>query len=195
MRAFRRKWVVATVAVLVAIGLTIIGAHLRPHPKREGSPAHKPEAPPDLQKLRDRYLAGLSAIHDNDGDKAASTLGAFSFHGRVVEEYRLYYLGRAFELKNDHGSARRVYAELWHRNPRAVIADDAAQRLAAFYAEAGDFDSAIQFEQRAIKSAREETWAINDPGRRRAAYERQLAHYQRRLAAYKRHQPWRSILD
>src|SRR5438270_9616981 len=144
MRAFRRKWVVATVAVLVAIGLTIIGAHLRPHPKREGSPAHKPEAPPDLQKLRDRYLAGLSAIHDNDGDKAASTLGAFSFHGRVVEEYRLYYLGRAFELKNDHGSARRVYAELWHRNPRAVIADDAAQRLAAFYAEAGDFGHAAE---------------------------------------------------
>jgi tetratricopeptide (TPR) repeat protein len=63
--------------------------------------------------------------------------------------------------------------------------------LAAAHAEAGDFDSAVQFERRAIEGAREETWAIKDPKRRRAAYESQLAGYQRRLAAYQRHQPWR----
>src|ERR1700756_3389173 len=132
MRALRRKWVVTTVVVLVAIGLTIAGArYLHPRRKVDVTPAHKPEAPPDLLKLRDQYLAGLKAIHDKDGDKAASTLAAFSFRGRVVEEYRLYYLGRAFELKNDPGSARRIYAELWHRHPQAVIADDAALRLAA----------------------------------------------------------------
>jgi tetratricopeptide (TPR) repeat protein len=67
--------------------------------------------------------------------------------------------------------------------------------LAAAHAEAGDFDSAIQFEQRAIKGAREETWSIKDPKRRRAAYEHQLARYQLRLAAYERHQPWRSNLE
>ena len=67
--------------------------------------------------------------------------------------------------------------------------------LAAAHAEAGDFDSAIQFEQRAIKGAREETWSIKDSQRRRAAYERQLVRYQRRLAAYERHQPWRSNLN
>jgi tetratricopeptide (TPR) repeat protein len=66
--------------------------------------------------------------------------------------------------------------------------------LAAAHAEAADFDSAIRFEQQAIKSAREETWAVKDPQRRRAAYERQLVRYQRRLAAYERHQPWRSNL-
>lgn len=67
--------------------------------------------------------------------------------------------------------------------------------LAAAHAEVGDFNSAIQFEQQAIKGAHEEAWAIKDPARRRTAYERQLALYQRRLAAYQRRQPWRSNLD
>ena len=66
--------------------------------------------------------------------------------------------------------------------------------LAAAQAEAGDFDSAIRFQQQAIARAHEETWAIKDPERRRAAYQRQVARYQRRLAAYERHQPWRSNL-
>src|ERR1043166_2530034 len=138
MRALRRKWVVITVVVLVAIGLTIIGSHyLRPRRlhKGEAVAAHKPEAPPDLLKLRDQFLAGLTAIHDKDGAKAAATLGSFSFRGRFVEEYRLYYLVRAYELANNHLAARRVLAGLWQHGPRAVIADDAAQRLAGFYAE------------------------------------------------------------
>ena len=66
--------------------------------------------------------------------------------------------------------------------------------LAAAHGEARDFDSAIQFEQRAIKGAREDAWAIKDQKRRRAMYECQLALYQRRLAAYERQQPWRSNL-
>ncbi|HEV8433896.1 MAG TPA: transglycosylase SLT domain-containing protein [Thermoanaerobaculia bacterium] len=146
MRGLRRKWVVTTVVVLVAIGLTIIASrYFRPRRfGREAVTTHKPEAPPDLLKLRDQYLAGLAAIHDKDGEKATSTFAAFSFRGRVVEEYRLYYLGRAFELSNDHNSARRVYAELWQRSPRAAIADDAAQRLGALYAEAGDFARASE---------------------------------------------------
>src|SRR5262249_17815830 len=64
--------------------------------------------------------------------------------------------------------------------------------LAAAHAEIGDFDSAIQFEQRAIKGAREDAWAIKDQQHRRAAYEHQMALYQRRLASYQRRQPWRS---
>ncbi|HEX3580559.1 MAG TPA: lytic transglycosylase domain-containing protein [Thermoanaerobaculia bacterium] len=145
MRAFRRRWIVAAVAVLLATGLTIIGLRwFHPHPKREAVTTHKPEAPPDLQNLRDRYLSGLAAIHDKDGAKAASTLGSFSFRGRVVEQYRLYYLARAYELQNDPSAARRVYAELWQREPQAVIADDIAQRLAALYTQAGDFASAAR---------------------------------------------------
>jgi len=66
--------------------------------------------------------------------------------------------------------------------------------LAAAHAEKGDFDSATLFEQRAIKGAREDAWAIKDQQRRQAAYQRQLALYQQRLAAYQRRQPWRSNL-
>lgn len=145
MRAFRRKWIVTTVVVLVATGLTIIGSrYLRPRhsAKSEAGPAHKPEAPPDLEKLRDQFLAGVAAVRAKDGAKAANTLASFSFRGRFVEEYRLYYLARGHELANRHDAARRVLAELWQRGPHAVIADDAAQRLAGFYAEAGDFRNA-----------------------------------------------------
>jgi soluble lytic murein transglycosylase-like protein len=145
MRSLRRKWIVTTVVVLVAIGLTIIGSRfLRPRHtgKSEAGPAHKPEAPPDLEKLRDQFQAGLKAIHDKDGATAANTLASFSFRGRFVEEYRLYYLARGHELANRHDAARRVLAELRQRGPHAVIADDAAQRLAGFYAEAGDFRNA-----------------------------------------------------
>ncbi|HEX7193055.1 MAG TPA: hypothetical protein VF381_15905, partial [Thermoanaerobaculia bacterium] len=147
MRAFRRKWIVTTVVVLVGIGLAIIvSRYFRPRrpSKEEAVAAHKPEAPPDLQQLRDRYLAGLAAIHDKDGVKAANTFASFSFGGRAVEEYRLYHLGRAYELADVRGAARGAYAELWQRQPRAVIADDVAQRLAALYAEAGDFADAAE---------------------------------------------------
>ncbi len=64
--------------------------------------------------------------------------------------------------------------------------------LAAAYAEVGDFDSAIRFQQHAITQAQQEASAIKDAERRRSAYEKDIALYQRRLAGYERHQPWRS---
>ena len=67
--------------------------------------------------------------------------------------------------------------------------------LAAAHAEAGDFDSAIRFEEQAIKRVHEDKWSIKDPQRRLAFYQRCLALYQRRLATYQRHQPWRSNLE
>jgi soluble lytic murein transglycosylase-like protein len=142
MRAFRRKWIVTAVVVLVAIGLTIgraIYLHSRALRRREAVAPHKPEAPPDLAKLRDRYLAGLDAIHKKDGAKAAEAFAGFTFGGRAVEEYRFYYLGRAYELANDHAAARRALEAFWQRDARAVIGDDAGQRLAALVAETGDF--------------------------------------------------------
>src|SRR5436309_11912931 len=104
MRAFRRRWTVTAVAVLVAISLIVAGViYLRPRErKREAGAAHKPEAPPDLAKLRDRYLAGVQAVRAKDGAKAVQTLAAFTFGKRWVEEYRLYYLARGYELANDH---------------------------------------------------------------------------------------------
>src|SRR5947207_7677297 len=142
MRALRRKWIVIAVAVLVAIGMIVIGSiYLRPREmrKRESVAAHKPEAPPDLEKLRDRFLAGLAAIRAKDGAKAVNTLASFNFGKRAVEEYRLYYLARGHELAHNHDAARRTLDGLWQRGPHAVIADDLAQRLAGFYAEAGDY--------------------------------------------------------
>jgi soluble lytic murein transglycosylase-like protein len=149
MRANRGKWIVAAVVVLVAIGLTIgraIYIHSRGLRKREAGAPHKPEAPPDLAKLRDRFLAGLDAIHKKDGVKAAEAFAGFTFGSRAVEEYRLYYLGRAYELANDHAAARRALGALWQRDARAVIIDDAGQRLAAFVAETGDFAHAARID-------------------------------------------------
>ena len=116
-------------------------------------------------------------------------------------------LTRAF-AHNSRAWLRATCPDASFRNGKQAVADAKSacneaswsepaymDTLAAAHAEAGDFDSAVRFEQRAIKSAHEETWAIKDPERRRAFHERQLARYQRRLAAYQRHQPWRSNLD
>ena len=59
--------------------------------------------------------------------------------------------------------------------------------LAAAYAELGDFDSAIRFEQQAINRLQEDK-SIKNP-------QRWLPGFQRHLAAYQRHQPWHSNLD
>jgi tetratricopeptide (TPR) repeat protein len=67
--------------------------------------------------------------------------------------------------------------------------------LAASHAEAGDFDSAIHFEERAIKQLRPDKATIPDSQQRLTVYQNDLALYQRRLASYQRHQPWRSKSD
>jgi tetratricopeptide (TPR) repeat protein len=69
--------------------------------------------------------------------------------------------------------------------------------LAAAYAETGDFDSAIRFEQQAISRVDQDELIrlIKDPDRRRGATQNVLASYQHHLAAYERRQPWRSNLD
>ncbi len=115
-------------------------------------------------------------------------------------------LTRAF-AHNSRAWLRATCPDASFRNGKQAVADTKSacneaswsepaymDTLAAAHAEAGDFDSAVRFEQRAIKSVHEETWAIKDPERRRAFHERQFARYQRRLAAYERHQPWRSNL-
>lgn len=68
--------------------------------------------------------------------------------------------------------------------------------LAAAYAETGDFESAIRYEQQAIRQADQDELIRlkKDPERRRAATQSVLASYQHHLAAYERHQPWRSNL-
>jgi tetratricopeptide (TPR) repeat protein len=135
-------------------------------------------------------------------------------YGRALADYEHVVsitsslpLNRAF-AQNSRAWLRATCRDASFRNGTQAVADAKSvcnetnwsevayiDTLAAAHAEAGDFDSAIQFEQRAIKGAREERWSIKDPQRRRAAYEHQLAHYQRRLAAFERHEPWQSNLD
>ncbi len=69
--------------------------------------------------------------------------------------------------------------------------------LAAAYAETGDFDSAIRFEQQAIAGVNKDELnrSVKDPERRRAATQSVVASYQRHLTAYQHHWPWRSNLD
>jgi len=98
----------------------------------------KPEAPPDLQKLRDTYTAALEAFQRDDGAEAVRLFSSFTFGPRAVEEYRLYYLANAHELAGNGAAARLTLARLWNRSPRLIHANDAAFHLANLYAAAGD---------------------------------------------------------
>ncbi len=99
----------------------------------------KAEAPPDLQKFRNVYAAGVAALQRKDGADAVKHLASFNFGSRAVEEYRLYYLAGAYELAQNGVARRATLAALWRREPRMVHASDAAFALAALYDEAGDF--------------------------------------------------------
>lgn len=148
-----------------------------------------------------QIMRGILYEHLGDYSRAVAD------HDRVVSITASLPLNRAF-AQNSRAWLRATCPVASVRNGKQAVTDAKSacnetswretayiDTLAAAHAEVGDFNSAIQFEQQAIKGAREDTWAIKDPGRRRTAYERQFAHYQRRLTAYERHQPWRSNLD
>lgn len=96
------------------------------------------EAPPDLQKLREPYAAGVAALKSGNGADAVAKLGSFDFGPRAVEQYRLYYLARGYEMSGAPVEARHTLATLWRRAPRFVHMDEAASNLARLYAESGD---------------------------------------------------------
>src|SRR5438270_12462511 len=110
----RRGWVVAVAAVLVPV-LIIVGVlrvrQTRGHHREFVVPA-KPEAPPDLEKLRPAFTAGLDAIHRRDAAEAVKQLSSFHFGKRAVDEYRMYYLAEAYQLANDGLRARTTLADL-----------------------------------------------------------------------------------
>ena len=148
MQWFRKHWLLLTVVVVVlaAGGTAVYLFHDRIVPAEEeetadGSLPPKAEAPPDLQKLRDTYRAGVEAIRKDDGAEAVQKLASFDFGPRAVEEYRLYYLANGYQLTGDNAAARATLARLWRRNPRMIYADDAAFNLANLYTDAGDFHS------------------------------------------------------
>jgi soluble lytic murein transglycosylase-like protein len=144
--ALRRKW------ILVASGVALIAAiiagavwYARVFAAREEvRVAPKPEAPPDLVKLRDRYTAGVDAILRRDGPGAVRLMSSFTFGPRSVEEYRLYYLAGGQQMSGSVSESRNTLARLWHRNPTLVYASDAGLDLAAKHAAVGDSFQAAQ---------------------------------------------------
>lgn len=145
----RRRWLVITIAAALAIGFTIIGGYrwLMPSSRerhRESQPAPKPEAPPDLARLRGQYTSAVEALDRHDGRDAVKHLISFDFGRRAVEEYRLWLLANAHQLNGETGAQRATLATLWNRNPQMVVWPDAGTKLAALYADAGDFASAAR---------------------------------------------------
>jgi soluble lytic murein transglycosylase-like protein len=138
----RRLLLIVNLLLLVAAAIAVtIHLAIRNRPKEHGGTTlvrQKPEAPPDLEKLRAAFTAGIDALNHKKGAEAAKQLGSFTFGGRDVEEYRLWFLGQAQRLANDHPHARETLAHLWARDPRGIYRDDAGFALASLYAEAGD---------------------------------------------------------
>ena len=138
----RRKRTLLGVMALVVIAGVIAGTlyyrDTGTTPAEETELPRKAEAPPDLQKLRDTYTAGVEALGKKDGAEAVRQLSSFSFGPRAVEEYRLYYLANAYRLAGQHDAARVTLARLWRRTPKMARAQDVAFDLAGLYAENGE---------------------------------------------------------
>ena len=142
LQSIRRHWLIAAFVVLSVIGGLVAVTVMRRVPEATDNEANlpaKPEAPPDLEKLRDKYAAGVAALDRDDGPAAVTQLGSFTFGARAVEEYRLYHLARAYELAKNTGGARVTLARLWRRKPKMVHARESAEQLAALYADSGAF--------------------------------------------------------
>lgn len=141
LQSLRRHWLLSSIiAVILIAGITVITLRMRaPKVHVEPDLPAKPEAPPDLEKLRDTYAAGLDALQRDDGADAVKHLSSFTFGSRAVEEYRLYYLANGYQIAGNAPQARVTLARLWRRTPRMMYAQDAAFNLATLYTSLGDF--------------------------------------------------------
>src|SRR6266542_1788943 len=140
-------------AVVIALYFAI---PRRPRHEPEAVAPPKPEAPPDLEKLRGAFDAGLDALAHKNGGEAVKHFASFTFRGRAVEEYRLWLLAQGHQLAKEKPQARATLARLWARDPRGVYRDEAGATLAALYGDAGDYrhayDTAIAAAQSAASS-------------------------------------------
>ena len=135
----RRLFIIIAIVVAVA-GVAVFVSVQEARRHREASlPPPKPEAPPDLEKLRGAYVSGLDAIHRDDGAGAVRYLSSFTFGRRTVEEYRLYYLANGFQLTSDRARARTTLARLWARTPKLIVWVDAGLNLGNLYAAIADW--------------------------------------------------------
>jgi soluble lytic murein transglycosylase-like protein len=135
------------VIVLVIAGLVALTAYYKLIPREAEEEADlpvQPQAPPDLQKLRGAFLAGMDALQRNDGDEAVRQFASFTFGSRAVEEYRLYYLANSHQLTGNAAAARLTLARLWSGSPRMIHANDVAFNLANLYSAQADWRHASE---------------------------------------------------
>lgn len=128
--------------LIIAILLVLAAACHKEQPETVAA-RPKPEAPPDLEKLRPTFTAGVDALNAKKGADAAAKLGSFTFGKRAVEEYRLWLLGQALQMAKNAPQARATLAQLWVRGPKGVYRDDAGFALTSLYTEAGDYQNAF----------------------------------------------------
>jgi soluble lytic murein transglycosylase-like protein len=140
----RRRLIIILAIAVVAIGAGVFLYLREARSHREVAAAPKPEAPPDLEKLRNAYSAGIDAIHRGDGHDAVKQFSSFSFKKRAVEQYRLYYLANGYQLANDSERARATLAALWSRQPKLIVWLDAGLNLGNLYAAIPDWRHAAE---------------------------------------------------
>jgi soluble lytic murein transglycosylase len=137
----RRKWMFATFLVALLVGaivlVTVLRREQQAEPSADSELAAKAEAPPDLEKIRDQYHAGVAALASNEADEAIRQFSSFTFGSRPVEQYRLYYLANGHQLAGNRDAARQTLARLWRQKPTFVYANDAGFTLADLYASTG----------------------------------------------------------
>ncbi|MBK5259791.1 MAG: transglycosylase SLT domain-containing protein [Thermoanaerobaculia bacterium] len=146
----RRRWLIFAIVFVIVAALAGAGAWFYSRESKlmlVEAPA-KPAAPPDLEKLRPAFVAGLAAVERGDGDEAVKQLASFNFGPRAVEEYRLYYLGNAQQMQGRRDAARSTLARLWRGEPQLVYAADSAFTLADLHYSAGDWSGAATIYRR-----------------------------------------------
>ncbi len=137
-----RKWLISALTIPIAVGLIALGIYFlvsRQMTQEEARLPAGPEAPPDLERLRNVYTSGLEALQRGDGADAASHFSSFTFRARAVEAYRLYYLATAYQLAHDQKRARISLAALQARGQDFAMADDAGLNLASLYRRLADW--------------------------------------------------------
>jgi soluble lytic murein transglycosylase-like protein len=144
MKPWQRRLIAICVAltpVIAGLGVYIYVQRRALH--REIAAPPKPEAPPDLEKLRPAFTSGLDAIRRGDGPTAVRQFSSFKFGRRAVEEYRLYFLASAYQFNGDRRSARLTLARLWSHPPHFANWEDISLNLGNYYSDLGDWDNAI----------------------------------------------------
>ncbi|HWW61633.1 MAG TPA: hypothetical protein VN181_09715, partial [Thermoanaerobaculia bacterium] len=142
MRRRRLTVVILAVALFAVLAGGVFLLQRKTESPEEPALASKPQAPPDLEKFRDAFTAGIAALKRDDGAEAVKQLASFDFGPRAVEQYRLYHLANGHRLAGNAPAARATLAKLWRRKPAMVVYPDAALQLGNLYAAGDDWDHA-----------------------------------------------------